>query len=131
MAERERRELSDAELEALKILWTTEPAQVREVMEAINAAGGPDWAYTTTKTILDRLEAKGYARRDRGGTAHVYFATVSRDELARMRVKDLRAELFGGAAAPLVRALVDGGLSEAEVRALRASLDEIEAGGER
>ena len=56
---------------------------------------------------------------------------MTRDELARLRVAELRRELFEGAAAPLVRALVEGGLSEDEVRALRNSLDELEHGGER
>ncbi|HUF11505.1 MAG TPA: BlaI/MecI/CopY family transcriptional regulator [Longimicrobiales bacterium] len=126
----ERRELSDAELEALKALWSIGPSQVREVMEALRA-GGRDWAYTTAKTILDRLEAKGYARRDRSEAAHIYHPTVTRDDLARLRVGELRAELYDGAAAPLVRALVEGGLSPDEVRSLRASLDALERGVSR
>lgn len=126
----ERRELSDAELETLKALWAIGPSQVREVMEALRASDR-DWAYTTTKTILDRLEAKGYARRDRSGAAHVYHPTFTRDDLARARVQELRADLYDGAAAPLVHALVDGALSEDEVRALRASLDALERGGGR
>jgi len=126
----ELRELSEAELDALKALWRIGPAQVRDAMDAL-AGHGRDWAYTTTKTILDRLEAKGYARRDRSGAAHVYHATVTREELARRRVGDLREDLFDGSAAPLVRALVDGGLSEDEVRALRESLDALEGGGGR
>ena len=129
MAE-ERKELSDAELETLKVLWASGPSQVRDVMEALRAEDR-EWAYTTTKTILDRLEAKGYARRDRGGSAHVYHPTVTRDELARLRVAELREELFDGAAGALVRALVDGGLTEDDVNALRASLDALENGGER
>lgn len=124
----ERRELSDAELDTLKVLWMRGPSQVREVMDAQRER---DWAYTTTKTVLDRLEAKGYVRRDRSGAAHVYHPTVTRDELARARVAELRDELFDGAAGELVRALVDGGLSEADVRALRARLDAMERGGGR
>lgn len=123
------RELSDAELDTLKALWELGPMQVRDAMEALRSRER-EWAYTTTKTILDRLEAKGYVRRDRSGAAHVYHATVTRDDLARRRVGELRDELFGGAAGPLVRALVEGGLDEGEVRALRESLDALE-GGER
>ena len=126
----ERRELSGAELETLKALWALGPSQVRDVMAELRGTGR-EWAYTTAKTILDRLESKGYARRDRSETAHVYHATVTRDDLARLRVSELQAELYDGAAAPLVRALVEGGLSEDDVRALRASLDALERGGSR
>ena len=122
--------LSEAERDALRALWELGPSQVRDVMAWIGERGR-QWAYTTTKTILDRLEAKAYVRRDRTEAAHVYHAVVTRDDLARRRVADLRADLFDGAAAPLLRALVDGGLSDDEVRALRESLDAMERGGER
>jgi predicted transcriptional regulator len=122
--------LSDGERDALRALWTLGPSQVRDVQEWLEARER-QWAYTTAKTILDRLEAKGYARRDRSEAAHVYHPTFSREDLARLRVGELRDELFGGAAGPLVRALVDGGLSVEEVQALRDSLDALEQGGAR
>ena len=122
--------LSDGEQDALRALWELGPSQVRDVMAWLESRER-DWAYTTTKTILDRLEAKGYARRDRSEAAHVYHATLTRDEVARRRVNDVRDDLFDGAAAPLVRALVEGGLDEAEIRALRESLDALERGGDR
>ena len=119
--------LSDAEQDALRALWELGPSQVRDVQGWLESRERA-WAYTTTKTILDRLEAKGYARRDRSESAHVYHATLTRDDLARHRVGAVRDELFDGSAAPLVRALVDGGLSEAEIHALRESLDALERG---
>ena len=122
--------LSDGEQDALRALWELGPAQVRDVQGWLESRER-DWAYTTTKTILDRLEAKGYARRDRSESAHVYHATLTRDDVARARMADVRDDLFDGAAAPLVRALVEGGLGEAEIRALRESLDALERGGER
>ena len=124
------KKLSEAERDALHALWELGPSQVRDVMDWLDGRGRT-WAYTTTKTILDRLEAKAYVRRDRSEAAHVYHAAVTREDLARRRVADLRDDLFGGAAAPLMRALVDGGLSDEEVQALRDSLDALERGGER
>ena len=121
--------LSDGEQDALRALWELGPSQVRDVMAWLEPRDR-DWAYTTTKTILDRLEAKGYARRDRTESAHVYHATLTRDDVARRRMNDVRDDLFDGAAAPLVRALVEGGLDESEIRALRESLDALERRGE-
>lgn len=117
-----RKSLSAAELDAMRALWDLGPAPVREVQDRLRA-GERNWAYTTTKTILDRLETKGYARRDQTDAAHVYHATVSREEFAGRQVTDLRDEVFAGNGIPLVRALVEGArLTPDEIRELRATL---------
>lgn len=117
--------LSEAERDVMQVLWERGPSCVRDVLDDLNSRGW-DWAYTTAKTVLDRLEGKGYLRRDRTPPAHIYHPRVTRDELARRRVAELRARLFPGSPAPLVRALVEGGLTREEIAELRASLDEIE-----
>src|SRR4051794_37799380 len=101
--------LSEAELEVLKALWAHGPATVRQV-NGVLAGLGRRWAYTTVLTLLQRLQAKGYAASEPpasgAGAAHVYRATVSRDELLERRLKDTADELCDGAAAPLLLALV-------------------------
>jgi BlaI family transcriptional regulator, penicillinase repressor len=121
-----RRALSEAELDALKVLWAQGPSPVARVREAL-VEYGRDWAYTTTKTILDRLEEKGYVRRERGAVAHVYVPQVSAEAVARERLGELRETLFGGRDVPLVRALLDGArLSPDAIAALRDALDALE-----
>lgn len=123
--------LSDAEFQVLKILWEAGPSPAGKVRELINAEGR-DWAYTTTKTVLDRLEEKGYARRSRSTIPHVFAPALSADALAQARLTEVRRDLFGGATLPFVRALLDTvRLSPEEVDELRASLDDLEeVGGE-
>jgi predicted transcriptional regulator len=112
----------------MRVLWDLGPSPVREVQARLRG-GDRNWAYTTTKTILDRLETKGYARRDQTDAAHVYHATVSREEFAGLQVTDLRDEVFAGDGIPLVRALVEGArLTPAEIRELRATLDALDGG---
>ena len=114
----------------MMVLWDLGPSPVRGVQERLRG-GDRDWAYTTTKTILDRLEAKGYARRDQTDAAHVYHPTITRDEFARLRVTGLRDEVFAGQGIPLVRALVEGArLTPSEIRELRATLDAMDGGAE-
>jgi alpha-galactosidase len=66
-------------METLKLLWELGPSPAGAVREAMQR-DGREWAYTTTKTVLDRLEEKGYARRNRQETPHVYVP-VSPPEL--------------------------------------------------
>lgn len=125
-----RKSLSGAELDAMMVLWELGPSPVRDVQERLRA-GDRDWAYTTTKTILDRLEAKGYAQRDQTDAAHIYHPSISREEFARLQVASLRDGVFAGEGVPLVRALVEGArLTQSEIRELRASLDALDGGGE-
>lgn len=124
----DRATLSEAELDALRTLWDLGPQPAGRIRDALKARGR-DWAYTTAKTILSRLEEKGYVRRDTTSIPHVYGPMLSAEEVARERMAKIRRDLFGGAGVPLVRALLDGPrLSAAEIAELRDSLDALEAG---
>jgi predicted transcriptional regulator len=118
--------ISDAERAVLKALWERGPATVRAVNAALHGQGRR-WAYTTVQTLLQRLEAKGYVRCDRGGSAHVFTAAVTREQLLSRRLRDLADQFCGGAASPLLLRLVeDGDLTAEDVRRLRRMLDELD-----
>ena len=124
--------VSDAELDVLKVLWEHGPGTVREV-EAQLRRRKRRWAYTTILTLLSRLRDKGYVASDKagadkgGGTAHVFRAAVSRDELLRHGLTDLADRICDGTASPLVHALVQGqNLSPQDIADLRKLLDELE-----
>jgi len=69
-------ELSRSELEVLKPLWERETLSAREVHEAIEPKLG--WAYTTTRTMLDRLVTKGHVARKSFHGINVYSACIPR-----------------------------------------------------
>ena len=123
--------VSESELEVLKTLWEVGPGTVRAVNAALRE-GGRRWAYTTVQTLLQRLEAKGYVACDRGGSAHVFRAAVSREGLVSRRLRDLADQLCGGTASPLLLALVeDGRLTGEDVQQLRRLLDRLDPPGRR
>src|SRR5258708_11133617 len=125
--------LSEAETEVLKALWEHGPATVRQ-LNGVLGGRGRRWAYTTVLTLLQRLQAKGYAASDApgAGAAHVFRASVSREELLQQRLKDTADELCEGSAAPLVLALVQGNQFTAEELArLRRLIDEAGKGSPR
>jgi BlaI family penicillinase repressor len=121
--------ISETELAVLKVLWDHGAGTVREI-QALLQEQGRKWAYTTVQTLLNRLQGKGYAATDKGGTAHVYRAIVTRDELLRRRLGALADEFCEGTASPLVLALVEGGqFTPEEIERFRNLLDQL--GGDR
>ena len=77
--------LGELEQQVIGVLWTDLGTEmtVRQVAEHF-----PDHAYTTVLTILDRLEHKGMVRRIRGGRAHHYVATASREAYAATLMRE-------------------------------------------
>src|SRR3954452_16647560 len=91
--------IPDSELDVLKVLWEKGQATVREVFEALKAAGhtgekkGQPWSYATIATLLDRLEMKQVVESNRAEQAFVYRPIVSTDEVQQSRVHNLVEKL--------------------------------------
>ena len=76
-------ELSKAEYDILRIVWKHERQTVREVHDQLQEAYG--WAYTTTKTMMDRMVAKKLMKREAFHGIFLYEAMITRPAgLARM-----------------------------------------------
>ena len=124
-----REPLSEAELEVLKTLWDEGPAPVRRVNEVLTRRGRR-WAYTTVLTLLQRLATKGWVSVDASGSAHVFRASATREELLSDRLRDLADQVCEGTPAPLVLALVQGHqFTTEEIARFRQLLDRLEDQG--
>ena len=99
------RDVTDTELALLHVLWDRGPATRRQLTDALYPVGGPAH-YTTMQKLLQRLEAKGYVRTDRGGGVLTFTATVGREELISRRLLDVAEKLCGGSLTPLLMNLV-------------------------
>ena len=69
-------ELTDSELEVMKTLWRAGPQSAREVHDALAERVG--WAYTTTRTTLDRMVDKGHVERSSHHGLYVYRPELTR-----------------------------------------------------
>ncbi len=126
---RRQSELSDGELEVLKVLWEGRSNTVREVMERLHASGRK-LAYTTVLTFMNRLEQKGYVKSDKAGLAYVYRAKRSRELVTSTKLRAMVEQLFDGAAAPMVLQLMKSeNFSRDEIEAFRKLIDELDAEG--
>lgn len=76
-------DLSQAEYDILRALWKHGRGTVREVHERL--PGTYNWAYTTTKTMMDRMVAKSLLSREAFHGIFLYAPLISRPAgLARM-----------------------------------------------
>ncbi|HEX5272526.1 MAG TPA: BlaI/MecI/CopY family transcriptional regulator [Gemmataceae bacterium] len=116
-------DVTDAELAVLQGLWERGSATIRQLTDALYP-GGSAAQYATVQKLLERLEAKGCAGRDRRPWPHVFVATVERDDLIGRRLRAVAEKLCGGSLTPLLTHLITvERLSDQERQELRALLD--------
>jgi predicted transcriptional regulator len=116
-----------AELEILRVLWSSGPLTVREVQEALRRE--PPIGYTTTLKTLQVMAEKGLVDRDESRRSHVYRARVDESQSQRRLVGDLMDRAFGGSAQRLViQALAARPASAEELAEIRRLIDRLEEG---
>jgi BlaI family penicillinase repressor len=114
---------TDTELEILAVLWTTGPATVRQVHEAINQRRQTQ--YSTTLKLMQIMAEKGLVLRDEEERAHVYRAARPREWTQRQLAGHLLERAFSGSAkALLIGALSAKKATKSELAELRKLLDE-------
>ena len=75
---------------------------VSEVQTRINS-GCNNWAYTTVKTVLDRLVKKEMLERIKYNKKFFYKARTSREEAGTLAVKKLARQYFKGEVKNLIK----------------------------
>jgi predicted transcriptional regulator len=96
--------LTPLELEIMKVLWETGPANVQSVQANLKSR---DFAYTTVQTMLNVLHRKGKVKRQLKDRAYIYRPLLSRQKAAANAVGDMLDRFFGGSADSLVLNLVE------------------------
>ena len=98
--------LTKLQFQIMDIFWERGGQSVREVHDALPP---PPPAYTTTQTLIGRLEAKGALKRTRKiGNAHLFEAAIPRDTMQHRALDDFLAE-FGGRPKLLMARLAESG----------------------
>jgi predicted transcriptional regulator len=105
--------LSPAQQEIMEIIW--EKGEVAGVEVRQFLADGRELARETVRTMLERMEAKGWLRHRVVGRTFFYSAAVPRDATAGQKVIELLESVCGGSPERLMTALLDyRGLSAEE-----------------
>jgi BlaI family transcriptional regulator, penicillinase repressor len=119
------KEIPDAELAVLRVLWDRGASTIRQLTEVLYPHGS-DAHYATVQKLLDRLEVKGCVRRDTSARAHTFRAAIERDELIGRRLQAVAEKLCDGSTTPLLTHLVRAKrLNMKEWQELVALIDEL------
>ncbi len=119
------KDVTDAELAVLQVLWVRGTATIRDVTEVVYS-DDVTTQYSTVKRLLARLEAKGYVRRDRSEAVHTFEAIVDRDELVGRRLEALANSLCDGSISPLLTRLAKSErLTEQQQEALLSLIHQL------
>jgi BlaI family penicillinase repressor len=117
-------DITDSELAVLRVLWDRGTATIRQLTDVLYPQGEAA-QYATIQKLLDRMEVKGYVRRDRTLYVHVFAAVLDRDELIGRRLRSLAEMLCDGSLTPLLTHLARANnLTDQDRLALRAIVDE-------
>jgi BlaI family transcriptional regulator, penicillinase repressor len=119
--------LSDAEWTVMNAVWQRSPASARDVLERVGAQTG--WAYTTVKTMLERLAEKEALRARKQGNTSLYEPLVTREQARRSALRSLLDRAFDGALGSLLQHLVaEERLSRRDREKLARLLHELDRG---
>lgn len=99
------------ENEILNAVWTmeengidTKDISVSEVLTEINNNGNIR-AYTTVKTVMDRLVEKKLLKRQKSGKKFCYMSVESREKMAASAISKLAGQYFNNDVRSLMKAL--------------------------
>jgi BlaI family penicillinase repressor len=116
--------LANAELAIMDLLWQTGRMTARQIREKLYTDTSKA-QHGTVQRLLQRLEEKGYVKRDRSLVVHLFSATISRKAYAGGQLESLAAKLTAGSFAPLITHLVEQKkISHQDIERIRAILDE-------
>jgi len=99
------RPLGQAEQAVMNHVWAQGPVTAEACREAL-AASWP-MKESTVRTVLRRLEAKGYVRHTVDGRTYIYHAVQAPVAVATRAVRSLIDRFCGGSAEALVMGMVD------------------------
>lgn len=112
--------LFDSEAKVMEILWDKGAISAKEI--SLIAADSIGWNKNTTYTVIKKLEAKGFIKRDEPG--FICTPLVSREEIQKSEASSLLNKVFGGSRKALFSALLeDEKLTDKEIKELKDLID--------
>jgi BlaI family transcriptional regulator, penicillinase repressor len=112
-------ELTESEWSVIKAVWETEPCTAPGIQEKLRQPTG--WHYSTVRTLMDRMVAKGVLKARKEGKLTVYQSAVTRAQAQHGELFYALKHAFNGALTPMVQCLLDSkDLNAAELAELES-----------
>lgn len=116
-------ELTKAEWLIMKCCWNKGKCTARDVYEEVLKQKA--WRYQTVKTMLDRLEQKGYVKLSKIGPICLFEPAVSQTRVMGRALDTFVGTVFDGAFAPVFAHLAKGKrLTQADIDSLKKLVEQ-------
>ena len=98
-------ELTKAEWTIIKAVWDGEPCTAPEIQERLQKE--TQWTYSTVRTLMDRMTAKGLLKAEKVRNQTLYRSAVTRKQAQRSELLYTLKNAFNGALTPMVQFLLE------------------------
>jgi BlaI family penicillinase repressor len=123
-------DLSPAQREIMEIVWERGEVTAQEVRCVLSHTR--EVARNTVRTLLERMEGKGWLKHRAEGRTFLYTPARPRHDTIGQKVREVVETVCGGSPEKLVTALLDyRGLRPDELKRIRQLLDQAHAGESR
>lgn len=112
-------ELTETEWTIIKSVWEKEPCTAPSIQKRVHAR--TQWTYSTVRTIMDRMAAKGLLTAKKVGKVTFFRSAVTREQAQRQELLYALKHAFNGALTPMVQCLLNTGELSVD------DLDDLEA----
>ena len=123
-------ELTQAEWTIIKAVWEREPCTAPEIQQTLQKATA--WTYSTVRTLMDRMVAKGLLAAEKARHPTLYRSAVTKAQAQRSELLYALKNAFNGALTPMVQCLLEtDSLSAEELAELEALIKAKRKGAKR
>ena len=98
-------ELTEGEWAIMKAVWECQPCAAPTVQEALEQTR--NWTYSTVRTLMDRMVAKGLLTPEKIRNLTLYRAAITSAQAQQGEVQYALKNAFDGALTPMVQCLLE------------------------
>ena len=98
-------ELFDSEWTILQVVWQNEPCAAPTVQKILQ--GKKNWAYTTVKTLMDRMVKKGLLKTEKTRNLYLYRAAVTPAQAQKSEIMRTLKRAFNDSLTPMMQFLIE------------------------
>ena len=113
-------ELTEAEWAIVRAVWDNQPCAAATVQEVLQDSR--KWTYSTVKTMMDRMAAKGLLETERIRNLILYRSVITKQEAQNGEIMRAVKRAFDGALTPMMQFLLDNNLSQKQLGELETMI---------
>ena len=115
-------DISDAEWEIMRIIWTLNQAHTKEIINEIQAK--KSWSDSTIKTLIRRLTKKGLLEAKQDGRGFLYLPTVTQTEMMLDATQELLKRMCDMHKGEVIFNLIkDAPISKSDLTKIKSEID--------